>query len=171
MQHNLLQKLDSLSPHCSLAFGRLRQISVASVLKSLGIRMCHCGAACPTSQLSHSGIPPDMVFVNLEEAICPGKASVLTTICPGTRRHPSQIWITKQTCSSHWPSGTMQYGRCCPARFACEAGAAGSSACYCLTLLERPFPWTSDRDHAILPLEDSFNWPGTGLPRHPVSFP
>jgi len=46
------------------------------------------------------------------------------------------------------------------ARLVCEAGAAGSLACYCLTktyLLERPFPWTSDRGHAILLPEDSFN--------------
>ena len=42
----------------------------------------------PSSQLSCSGIPLDMMLVGLED-ICPGKASVLTTICPGARRHPS----------------------------------------------------------------------------------
>jgi len=45
----------------------------------------------PSSQLLCSGIPLDMMLVGPEEGICPGQASVLTTICPGARRHPSQI--------------------------------------------------------------------------------
>jgi len=45
----------------------------------------------PSSQLSCSGIPLDMTLVGPEEGICPGQASVLTAICPGTRRHPLQI--------------------------------------------------------------------------------
>jgi len=33
----------------------------------------------------------DMMLVGPEEGFCPGQASVLTTICPGARRHPSQM--------------------------------------------------------------------------------
>jgi len=34
-------------PICSLASGLLRQISVTSVLKAVGTRVCHCGAVWP----------------------------------------------------------------------------------------------------------------------------
>ena len=56
----------------------------------------------PSSQLSCSGIPLDIMLVGPEEGICHGKASVLTTICPGAQCHPSQILITKETCLNHW---------------------------------------------------------------------
>ena len=167
----------------ALASSRLRQISVASVLKwnlpqpaeiTRHVNVPLRGSL-PSSQLSCSGIPPDTMLVGPEEGICPRQASVLTAICPGARRHPSQIWITKETCLSHWQIGDHAIWPLLPGSVrVCLAGAALSSACYCLTgtwLLERPFPWTSDRGHAILPPEDSSNWPGTGPPRHPVSFP
>ena len=102
----------------------------------------------PSSQLSCVGIPLEMLLVGPEEGICPGQASVLTVICPGVRRHPLQIWIAKETClKATGRSGTTQCSRYCPAWFVSEAGAAGSSAYYCLNntwLLESLFPWTSD---------------------------
>ena len=93
------------------------------------------------------------MLVGPEEGICPGRASVLTTIFPRARRHPSQIW-TKETCLSHWQVGDHAVWRLLPGSVRVWSRRGRVVSLHCLTgtwLLVRPFPWTSDRGHAILP--------------------
>ena len=136
----------------ALASSRLRQISVASVLKwnlpqpaeiTRHVNVPLRGSL-PSSQLSCSGIPPDTMLVGPEEGICPRQASVLTTICPGARRHPSQIWITKETCLSHWQIGNHSMWLLLPGSVCVWSrhGRVVSSSCSLWGALAKPV-WTT----------------------------
>ena len=128
----------------------------------------------PSSQLSCSGIPLNMMLVGPEEGISPRQASVLTAICPSARRHPSQMWITKETCLSHWQIGNHSMWLLLPGSV-CVWSRRGRVVSLLLphwhlvVVMSIPLDLRQRPRHP--PPEDSFNWPETRPPWHPVSFP